>query len=174
MSATTTIRAVAAVAALVGWAKPGQAHVTLEQREAAIASPVKLTFRVPHGCGDKPTKIVRVLIPDGIIAVKPMPKPGWTLDIKRGNYGKSYSFFHGIKLSEGVKEIAWSGTLPDAHYDEFLISAFVSDEFQPNTMLYFPVLQECDGAAHKWIEVPTTTGEEPKEPAPALRLVPKK
>ena len=52
---------------------------------------------------------MRVKVPAGVIAVKPMPKPGWTLDIVKAPYGKTYSYFHNAKLTEGVAEISWSG-----------------------------------------------------------------
>jgi uncharacterized protein YcnI len=169
------LSALAGACALAFGTTVASAHVTLEQHEAILGGPVKLTFRVPHGCGDKPTLKLRVLIPDGVIAVKPMPKPGWTIDLVHGNYGKSYAYFHGVKLSEGTKEVAWSGNLPSEYYDEFVISGFVSNEFKPGTMLYFPVFQECDNEAHRWIEIPKA-GAKPdtlKEPAPSLRLIAK-
>ena len=132
---------------------PSYAHVTLEQREATLGAPTKLTFRVGHGCGESPTIKVRVRIPEGVIAAKPMPKPGWSIDTVKGKYAKTYEFFHGAKLSEGVTEIAWSGKLPDAHYDEFVVSAFVAADLKPGR-LYFPVVQECEQGVHRWIEIP--------------------
>ena len=157
-------------------AAPTLAHVTLEQREATIGAPVKLTFRVPHGCGDQPTLKVRVRVPDGVIAVKPMPKAGWSLEAVKGNYAKTYEFFHGAKLSEGVVEIAWTGKLPDAYYDEFIVSGFVASDLKAGTRLYFPVVQECEQGSHRWIEIPAPgqSGHDLKEPAPGLDLVPKK
>ena len=56
---------------------PAAAHVTLEHREATIGSSYKAVFVVPHGCAGSATVKVRVQIPDGVIAVKPMPKAGW-------------------------------------------------------------------------------------------------
>jgi periplasmic copper chaperone A len=94
------------------------AHVTLEAQEANIGMPYKAVLRVPHGCEGSATVALRVRIPDGVIAVKPMPKPGWMLTTNSGKYSKTYTFFHNAKLSEGVTEITWSGgKLPDAWYD---------------------------------------------------------
>ncbi len=70
------------------------AHVTLERQEAAIGASYKAVFRVPHGCGASPTLKVRVRIPDGVIGVKPMPKPGWQIETVRGEYGKTYTMYH--------------------------------------------------------------------------------
>ena len=87
------------------------AHITLERQEAPIGGSYKAVLSVPHGCGDSPTLKVRVRIPDGVIGVKPMPKPGWQIDTVKGKYDKTYTMFHNT-VSEGVKEIAWTGRLP--------------------------------------------------------------
>jgi uncharacterized protein YcnI len=39
---------------------------------------------------------VRVQIPEGGIAAKPMPKPSWTLDKVKGAYAKPYDYFIGM------------------------------------------------------------------------------
>jgi uncharacterized protein YcnI len=56
-------------------ASPASAHITLERQEAAVGASYKAVFRVGHGCGTSPTLKVRVRIPDGVINIKPMPKP---------------------------------------------------------------------------------------------------
>src|ERR1700752_3200756 len=81
------------------------AHVTLEIKEAPVGAPYKAVLRVPHGCEGAATTSLRVRVPEGVIAVKPMPKPGWKIDTVKGKYEKTYSYFHGAKLSEGVTEI---------------------------------------------------------------------
>jgi len=91
----------AGVAAFVGAAS---AHVTLETREAPVGAPYKAVLRVPHGCEGAATIALRVRVPEGMIAVKPMPKPGWKIETVTGKYPKTYSYFHGAKLSEGVTE----------------------------------------------------------------------
>ena len=49
----------------------------------------------------------------------------------------------------------WSGgKLPDDNYDEFVISTFLTDGLKPNTMLYFPVVQECEQGVSRWIDIP--------------------
>ena len=54
------------------------AHVTLEKRQAPVGSYYKAVFAVPHGCAGSATVKLRVQIPEGVIGIKPMPKPGWT------------------------------------------------------------------------------------------------
>src|SRR5258708_18710314 len=78
------------------------AHVTLETREAAVGAPYKAVLRVPHGCEGAATIALRVRVPDGMIAVKPMPNPGWKGDTVSGKYPQSYSHFRNTRLTERV------------------------------------------------------------------------
>ena len=108
------------------------AHVTLETKEAAPNSSYKAVLRVGHGCEGKPTTVIRVQIPEGVISVKPMPKPGWELETVKDKYDRPYDYF-GNELTEGVKQIAWSGgRLPDDFYDEFVFVGRLTD-FEPGT-----------------------------------------
>jgi periplasmic copper chaperone A len=169
--------AIAAAAAAAFAASAASAHITLENREATIGSSYKAVFVVPHGCAGSATIKVRVQIPEGVIGVKPMPKPGWNVEAIKGKYAAEYDF-HGAKLSEGVKEVVWSGgRLPDDNYDEFVISTFLTGNLKPNTMLYFPVVQECEQGVSRWIEIPpdgdAAHGHDSKSPAPGVKLMPK-
>ena len=161
-------RSVAAVLVLA----PGVAvaHVSFETQQARPNSTYRAALRVQHGCGDLPTLQVRVQIPEGVVAVKPMPKAGWALDLVKGPYAAAYAVPGGT-VQEGVKEIVWSGSLPDDHYDEFVFQARISDAFKPGSMVYFPVIQECAGAAERWVEVPAGGQDALKSPAPGVRIV---
>lgn len=149
------------------------AHVTLEQREAPIGASYKAIFRVPHGCGDSPTLKLRVRIPDGVIGVKPMPKPGWQIDVVKSKYDKPYKMFHST-VTEGAREVMWIGRLADDNYDEFVLSLYLTDDLIPDRMLYFPVVQECEKGVHRWIEIPEAgkSAADMPEPAPGLKLLP--
>src|SRR5260370_25497729 len=108
-------------AAALAAGSPAFAHVTLETAQAAVGSSYKGVLRVGHGCEGSPTTSIRVRIPDGVIAVKPMPKPGWKLEVVSGKYAKSYEAGHGVTIDQGAKEISWSGgNLPQAFYHEFV------------------------------------------------------
>jgi uncharacterized protein YcnI len=148
------------------------AHVTLESKEAPPNTSYKAVLRVGHGCEGKPTTAIRVQIPEGVIAAKPMPKPGWRLATLKAKYERPYDYF-GSELTEGVKEITWSGgELPDDFYDEFVFVGRLTD-FVSGTILSFPTVQECAGAVHRWIEIPAA-GQDPdelEEPAPQLTIV---
>ena len=151
-----------------------QAHPSFETRSAAVGSSYKAVIKVPHGCDGSPTTRVRVLIPEGVIGVKPKPMPGWSIETKRGPYARSYKFYHGAVLTEGVKEIVWSGKLPDDYYDEFVFSAFLTDSLAAGTTLHFPVYQDCEKGAHAWADVPAP-GQDAhalKSPAPGIALLP--
>jgi periplasmic copper chaperone A len=148
------------------------AHVTLESKEAPPGSSYKAVLRVGHGCEGEPTTVIRVQIPDGVIAVKPMPKPGWELATVKEKYDQPYDYF-GSKLTEGVKQIAWTGgELRDDFYDEFVFVGRLTD-FEPGTVLHFPTVQECTSGVHRWIEIPAA-GQDPdqlEEPAPQLTII---
>src|ERR1700757_3806790 len=89
------------------------AHVTLEQKEAPVGASYKAVLKVPHGCDGSATVALRVRIPEGYLNVKPMPKAGWKLEVKRSKYAKPGSLGN-AKVSEGVTEVNWSGgNLPD-------------------------------------------------------------
>jgi periplasmic copper chaperone A len=153
------------------------AHITLEKREAAIGNSYKAVFVVPHGCAGSATIKIRVQIPEGVVAVKPMPKAGWNVEVIKGKYAGEYDV-HGAKLSEGVKEVVWSGgKLPDDFYDEFVLSSFLTAGLKPNTTLYFPTVQECEQGISRWIDIPAggeaAHDHEDKWPAPGVKLTPK-
>ena len=153
------------------------AHITLQDKQAPVGSPYKAVLRVPHGCSGSATVAVRVRIPSGFIDVKPMPKPGWKLDVVRGKYQTPVSA-RGTQVTEGVTEVDWSGgSLPDAFYDEFVLTGFIGDEASAGQAMYFPVVQECEKGVSRWIEIPrdgTQVNDESSAPAPALKLLPKR
>jgi periplasmic copper chaperone A len=163
------------VAAIALAATPASAHITLETKQATIGSSYKAVFAVPHGCAGSATIKIRVQIPEGVIAVKPMPKAGWNVEAISGKYAGEYDY-HGSKLSEGVKEVVWSGgKLLDQNYDEFVVSTFLTDGLKPNGTLYFPVVQECEQGISRWIDIPAEgeAGHGGKSPAPGVKLMPK-
>ena len=154
------------------------AHITLENQQAAVGASYKAVLRVPHGCEGSATVALRVRIPEGFIEVKPMPKPGWKLDVVRGKYQKPMSV-RGTSVTEGVTEVDWSGgNLPDAYYDEFVFAGYIGDEAQAGQTMYFPVVQECEKGVNRWIEIPREGAHadhgEAGEPAAALKLLPKR
>ena len=165
----------AALAAVIALSVPctASAHVTLERQEAAIGASYKAIVRVPHGCDGSPTLRVKVQIPEGLIAVKPVPKPGWTVETTKGPYAEAHPYYHGAMLKEGVREIVWQGRLADEHFDEFVFVGMVAKTLKENTRLFFPTVQECENGQQAWVDIPAAgqTSRDVKYPAPALRLI---
>lgn len=171
----TFLGSVAAFAALpLLLSSAASAHVTLDTQKAAAGSTYKAVLRVGHGCGTSPTTAIRVRIPDGMIAVKPMPKPGWTLTTRVEPYAEPVQYYEST-LTEGVTEIAWTGgNLPDAWYDEFVFRGRLPDA-PPGTKVWFPVVQECAEGANRWIEIPAAgkTADDYEHPAAVLEITDK-
>jgi uncharacterized protein YcnI/copper(I)-binding protein len=164
---------IAAAALLLPLAHTADAHVSLERGEAPRGTSYKAVLKIPHGCDGSATHTVRVEIPEGYIGVKPMPKPGWTIKTTRGAYAEAHAFYHGKSLTEGVKEIEWSGgDLPDDYYDEFVANGFLAKELAPGASLYFKVVQVCAKGEERWVDVPAA-GQDPHDlaaPAAVLKI----
>jgi uncharacterized protein YcnI len=157
-------------------AMPAVAHVSLETQTAKVGANYKAILRVPHGCDGKATVAIRVRLPEGVISVKPMPKPGWKIAKTQGEYAKAYEHY-GEQETSGVRELTWSGgSLGDDEYDEFVFRAYITDTFRPGQAVAFPVVQECaGGATTRWIEVPAEgkVADDYEHPAPAVTVVDK-
>lgn len=175
MLKTSTIASALAGAALCLAPMTAPAHVTLETAEVAVGSYYKAVFDVPHGCDGHATVALRVKIPEGVIAVKPRPKPGWTLSKETGPYATPYAY-HGTELTEGVTEISWTGgPLADDEFDEFTMQMYLTDTLTPGDTLFFPAVQECEGdTVARWIEIPDAgeSAHDLDRPAPGVTLLP--
>jgi periplasmic copper chaperone A len=174
MSTGISIRFSILVAAALA-AAPASAHVLLDQNKpATIGTDYKVVFIVPHGCKGSATVKLRVQIPDGVVVTQTEPKEGWSVDEVKGKLAAEYDV-HGSKISEGVKEAAWSGgKVPDKTREEFVIDAFLTSALKPDTSLFFPVVQECEQGVSRWIEIPSDGAlhsHELKWPAPGVKLL---
>jgi uncharacterized protein YcnI len=165
------VRALCALPA-IAIATGAYAHVTLETRQAQAGSSYTAVLKIPHGCDGSAIVKLRAEIPEGVVAVKPMPKPGWQIETKRGPYGKSYPYYGGKQLTDGVKEIVWTGKLPDENYDEFVFASSLASDLQPGP-LYFPVTQTCEKGEIAWKDIPAAGQDSHalKSPAPALIIL---
>ncbi|MDI4665848.1 DUF1775 domain-containing protein [Xanthobacter autotrophicus] len=145
-----------------------QAHVTLEKADATAGTFYKAVLKVGHGCEGSPTTQIKVTVPNGFVAAKPMPKPGWTVETASGPYDRAYAF-HGKPVAEGVTAITWSGgSLPDGQYDEFVFVAFLAPEAGARAAPV-PVVQTCVKGEHRWVEV-AQGGAKLAAPAPVLKI----
>ena len=109
-------------------------------------------------------------IPEGVIGVKPQPKPVWELSTVKTKLNPPLKDSHGRETTEVVSEIVWSGKLLDEHYEEFGIQMKLPDK--PNTLIYFPTVQECEKGVHRWIEIPEAGKSEDdyEYPAPGFTV----
>jgi uncharacterized protein YcnI len=164
----------AATAAFLAAGDLANAHAVLERREAPADSYFKAVIGIGHGCEGSPTLRVRVRIPEGVISVKPQPKAGWELSIRKDKLPKPVDAGHGRTITEEVAEVTWSGRLLNENYDEFVLQVKLPDS--PGETLYFLTVQECEKGVHRWIEIPTggKARGDYKEPAPELKLLPKR
>jgi len=149
---TVAIRSIAQCALCIGAMtafSSAQAHITLEYQVAMAGSAYKATFRVGHGCGASPIRQIVVTIPLGVRGAKPMPKPGWTIEI-----GREPSAAGGGTAE--VSRISWTAKTRDdylqtAHYDEFVLQARLPAKPGP---IYWPVSQVCEEGRTDWAELP--------------------
>jgi uncharacterized protein YcnI len=147
------------------------AHVTIENPQAVVGSYYRAVFDVPHGCGASPTTTLRVVIPAGIVTAKPMPKPGWTIEIIKEGLEKSVQN-EGHKLTERVKEVVWKGgRLSSEEFDSFTLMVRLPATSGP---LPFPTVQSCEVGETRWVEIPPEgkTSLDVRYPAPSVLLVP--
>lgn len=148
------------------------AHATFETDRIQSEKSFKAVLQVPHGCDGKATTEVQMKLPEGFVFAKPQPKPGWELEIIKGDYQKTYDN-HGKKVSSGPVEIRWKGgNLPDEFYDTFVVKGKISG-FDKETVLAFPTVQLC-GTEGKvtWNEVAAEgqNAHDLKSPAPTVTV----
>lgn len=142
------------------------AHVTLEQPAAPASSYYKAVFRIGHGCDGSPTVRVEIAIPEGVVSVKPMPKPGWSLVTRRAKLKTPYQS-HGKTIDEDVNRVIWDGGfLRHDFYDEFVLSLRTPDS--PGRV-YFKVAQICEKGRLDWADIPVGA-EIPDLSRPAVLL----
>ncbi|WP_417268742.1 YcnI family protein [Celeribacter sp.] len=161
-----------AIAAIAMTSTAAFAHVTFATPEASQGSTYIGVLNIGHGCEGEPTRRVRVQIPEGVIAVKPVPKAGWDLEIVTGTYATTYDYY-GTPLNEGPVELIWTGELDDAHFDQFAFRGKLTDSLKAGTTVYFPVIQECANGSHNWVNIPAEgqDSHDLAEPAPALNII---
>ncbi len=104
------------------------AHTTADPDEGTAGGYQRTAFRITHGCKGSPTTAVTIRMPDGVVLAKPMPKPGWTLEIKTRPLATPVDSGHGFKVREAVSEVTWrGGRLENAQFDEFVVMLRLPD-----------------------------------------------
>ena len=158
-----------AVVAMLALPPAASAHVTASPGTLPAEGYGKIDLSVGHGCEDSPTTSLTVQMPDEVQSATPQVVSGWTITTKAGKLPKPYDS-HGEQVTEGVREITWSGGRLDPHQLElFGISVRVSGD--PGDMIAFKAIQKCVKGENAWIEIPVEGEEEPPEPAAMVELV---
>ena len=147
-------------------------HATLEQKSVETGSYYKGVIGVGHGCQGSTTTSITIEIPEGVQRAKPMPKPGWSVEVMKAKLDTPYTAY-GKEYKEDVHQIIWSGgELLDQHFEEFSFRAKISAS--PQT-LYFPTRQKCVSGEIYWHEIPAAdkNPHDYKTPAPTLNVIEK-
>lgn len=148
------------------------AHAVFHPKEAESGSYHRAAIKIGHGCQGAATVKIVINIPKSVHLVKPMPKPGWEIEIIKEKLEEPYDS-HGKMITEDVRQLVWyNGNLPDEYYDEFVFHMKL-----PVTTgkIYFPVQQICTEGENYWREIPETDKHHHDHhysfPAPVLELI---
>lgn len=172
----TAVRLLAAPAALgaalLAFAAPASAHVSITPTETAAGAYTLLTVSVPHGCDGAPTTKVEIQVPEEILSVTPTRNPLWTVTKTKAKLDKPVTDAHGNKVTERDGTIVYEATspLPEGYRDAFELSLKLPEK--EGATLAFPTIQTCEKGETAWVEVPTGSQdpEELEHPAPALTI----
>src|SRR5476651_2419916 len=139
--------ALVACAVVAGPVAAAMAHVVAQPNTAIAGASFTAGFLVSHGCDGSPTTALRIKLPEGVTAARP--------------------------LAEVAGEIAWrGGPLPSKSHETFGIALKLPNT--PGRTLYFQAIQECQQGSNRWIDIPAA-GQGPKDlrnPAPFIALTP--
>lgn len=127
-----------------------------------------LTFSVGHGCEGADTYAVELQIPDGVLSVRAVPNPAFTVEIVLDD----------AELPDKVifsKDPATVRPADDMYYQ---LGLRVAVPDQPFTTMFFPATQRCRSAegeelVTEWFAESTEHGaEDAPPPAPAITILP--
>ncbi|MEU4642422.1 YcnI family protein [Micromonospora sp. NPDC023814] len=173
-AAAAAALALGAVAtAVLGFAAPASAHVTVNPQEATQGGYGRFAFRVPNESDTASTTKVEVVLPENapVGSVSTMPVPGWTVAVEKRKVDPPVEV-HGSQLTEAVAKLTWTATgnagVKPGEFQEFPVS--MGPLPQVDTMVFKTLQTYSDGNVQRWIEEPTPGGEEPESPAPVLTL----
>jgi len=167
-----TVVAFAGLALIPAFAR---AHTVADPDEGTAGGYLRTAFRVTHGCKGSPTTAVTIRVPESVVSAKPMPKPGWTIEIKTRPLDPPVDSGHGFKLREAATEVTWrGGRLDNAQYDEFVLMLRLPalPQGKAGETLYFPTVQTCEKGENAWTGIPAAGQKwhDLPEPAPFVKL----
>ncbi|MFV2113656.1 YcnI family protein [Micromonospora sp. LOL_025] len=172
-SAAAALALGAVATAVLGFAAPASAHVTVNPQEATQGGYGRFAFRVPNESDTASTTKLEVVLPENapVGSVSTMPVPGWTVAVEKRKVDPPVEV-HGSQLSEVVSKLTWTASgnagVKPGEFQEFPVS--MGPLPQVETMVFKALQTYSDGNVQRWIEEPLPGGEEPESPAPVLAL----
>ncbi|MEV4763971.1 YcnI family protein [Micromonospora chokoriensis] len=172
-TAAAALAITAAATAVLGFAGPASAHVTVNPKEATQGGYARVAFRVPNESDTASTNKLEVVLPENapVGSVSTMPVPGWTVATEKRKVDPPIEV-HGSQLTEAVSKITWTATVDAAvkpgQFQEFPVS--MGPLPKVDTMVFKVLQTYSDGNISRWIDDPAPGGEEPENPAPVLAL----
>ncbi len=127
------------------------AHIDPDPAQAQAGSRLTIGFTIEHGCEGSPTVQIDMRLAEGVTDPVPEPVDGWTPSVD----------------ADVVTYVG--GPLPDDEEGTFEITMTMPATV--DTSIFFPIVQRCEVGEIRWIGLPTASGDEPVEPAPAVRLI---
>jgi uncharacterized protein len=162
---------VTAVAAVVLFATPAFAHITVTPGSAVAGSSSELTFHVPDEEAKAGTVLLDVQIPADhpIAQLLAEPVPGWSVTVKTITLAKPLVTDDG-SFSQAVSEVIWSGgRIAPGQFQDFSVAADPLP--QGVSQLVFKAIQTySNGDIVRWIDMPQPGQPAPDHPAPVLTL----
>jgi uncharacterized protein YcnI len=172
-TAAAALAFTAAATAVLGFAGPASAHVTVNPKEATQGGYARVAFRVPNESDSASTVKLEVVLPENapVGSVSTMPVPGWTVATEKRKVDPPIEV-HGSPLTEAVSKITWTASadagVKPGQFQEFPVS--LGPLPQVDSMVFKTLQTYSDGNISRWIDEPAPGAEEPEHPAPVLTL----
>ncbi|MEU0550753.1 YcnI family protein [Micromonospora sp. NPDC005979] len=172
-SAAAALAITAVATAVLGFAGPASAHVTVNPKEATQGGYARVAFRVPNESDTASTTKLEVVLPENapVGSVSTIPVPGWTVATEKRKVEPPIEV-HGSQLTEAVSKITWTATgdaaVKPGQFQEFGVS--MGPLPKVDKMVFKTLQTYSDGNVSRWIDEPQPGGEEPEKPAPVLTL----
>ncbi|MFI6268521.1 YcnI family protein [Micromonospora zamorensis] len=172
-TAAAALAFTAAATAVLGFAGPASAHVTVNPKEATQGGYARVAFRVPNESDTASTVKLEVVLPETapVGSVSTMPVPGWTVAMEKRKVDPPIEV-HGSPITEAVSKITWTATgdagVKPGQFQEFPVS--MGPLPKVDSMVFKTLQTYSDGNISRWIDEQAPGGEEPESPAPVLTL----
>ncbi|WP_433537297.1 YcnI family protein [Micromonospora sp. CA-249363] len=172
-SAAAALAFTAVATAVLGFAGPASAHVTVNPKEATQGGYARVAFRVPNESDTASTTKLEVVLPENapVGSVSTIPVPGWTVAVEKRKVEPPIEV-HGSQITEAVSKLTWTATgdaaVKPGQFQEFGVS--MGPLPKVDKMVFKTLQTYSDGNVSRWIDEPQPGGEEPEKPAPVLTL----